>query len=465
MTINGKGISSKATFPVINPANEEAFAHAPDCSEEELNEAVAAAQKAFPKWAATDIKERRALIIAVANAIEANVEGLAKLLTTEQGKPFMASEMELRGAADWMRKTAQLEIPEISHEIDGSRFLTRHLPLGVVAAIPAWNYPVNLSALKIAPALLAGNTLILKPSPFTPLSMLKIAELAREILPPGVFSVVSGNDKLGPMMTSHPGFSKIGFTGSTATGRKIMESAAPTLKRLTLELGGNDPAIVMSDVDVKAVAQTLFWCSFTNSGQICMAAKRIYVHADIYNVFVKTIVEMAQTVKVGDGMNKDVQLGPISNRPQFERLVSLIQDSLDHHYEILVGGLPKKQLGYFVPVTVIGNPPESARIVQEEQFGPVLPIMKFTDVEDAISRANATEVGLGATVWCKDSELALSIAKRIESGTVWVNEAMHLSTEVPFGGLKQSGIGAEGGIKGLLEYTVPQTIWSKKEKS
>jgi acyl-CoA reductase-like NAD-dependent aldehyde dehydrogenase len=462
MTIGGNAVAGKANFPVINPATEEVVANVPDCTAEQLDAAIAAARNAFPTWSAQPIAERRRLIVQMADTILANAEGLSRIMTAEQGKPLSLAVMELQGAVDWMKRTAVLELPEHTVEEGEHRASVRRVPLGVIALIPAWNFPVNLSAIKSAPALLSGNTVVLKPSPFTPLSMLKIGELLRGVLPAGVLNVVSGGDQLGPMMTAHRGFDKVSFTGSTVTGRKVMASAAPTLKRVTLELGGNDPAIVMPDVDVEAVAQQLFWCAFANSGQICMAVKRIYVHEAIYDAFAAAMTKVARSVKVGNGLDEGVQLGPISNRPQFQRVKEIIQDSIDNGHRILTGGQSTAKQGFFVPVTLIDNPPEDARIVQEEQFGPVLPLLRFDDINDALARANAVPYGLGASVWCRNPELSLSIAQRLQSGTVWINEPMRLSPAAPFGGHKQSGIGSEGGVEGLVEYTVAQTIWSKR---
>jgi acyl-CoA reductase-like NAD-dependent aldehyde dehydrogenase len=336
------------------------------------------------------------------------------------------------------------------------------VPLGVVGAIAPWNFPILLACFKIAPALLAGNTVILKPSPFTTLTTLRIGELLRDVLPPGVLNVVSGGDELGPWMTSHSGIDKISFTGSSQTGRKVMASAAASLKRVTLELGGNDAAIVLPDIDVKKTAQELFWAAFGNSGQICIAVKRMYVHKDVYEPLKEALVAYAKTVKVGDGAEQGIQLGPIQNRLQYQRVISLIQDAKDKGYNFLMGGLPKAEKGYFVPITILDNPPEESRIVQEEQFGPVLPLLEFEDIDDAIVRANASEYGLGASVWSADEKKALAIGEQLSAGTVWINEAQHLSPFAAFGGLKQSGVGVENGIDGLLEYTAVQTITLKK---
>jgi acyl-CoA reductase-like NAD-dependent aldehyde dehydrogenase len=315
---------------------------------------------------------------------------------------------------------------------------------------------------KLGPALLSGNTVVLKPSPFTPLTTLKIGELARDIFPAGVLNIVSGGDDLGPWMTAHPGIDKISFTGSTATGKRVMASASENLKRITLELGGNDAAIVLDDVDVEAIAEKLFWAAFRNSGQICIATKRMYVHKDVYEPLKAALLAYAATVKMGDGSEQGVQLGPIQNHQQFARVVDLIKDAKDKGYTFLMGGDVADAPGYFVPITILDNPPETSRIVQEEQFGPVLPLLKFDDIDEVVGRANATDYGLGNSVWSADPDRALAVAQRLQSGTVWVNETQHLTPLAAFGGHKQSGVGVENGEEGLAEYTNAQTIVVKK---
>lgn len=463
MTIDGRAVPVAATFDVLNPASEAVIGKAPDCTREQLDEAIASARKAFPKWAATPIAERKKALMAMAGVLAQNVEGLKRLLTAEQGKTLDGAAGDVLGGAHWLSQTATLDIPEtVNEDSDVRKSITRHVPLGVVGAIAPWNFPILLACFKLGPALLAGNTVVLKPSPFTPLTTLKFGELLRSVLPPGVINVVSGGDNLGPWMTSHKGFDKISFTGSSATGRKVMESASASLKRVTLELGGNDPAIVLPDIDVEKTAQQLFWAAFGNSGQICIATKRMYVHKDVYEPLKAALIEVAKSVKVGDGSEQGTQLGPINNKLQFQRVVSLIKDAKEKGYKFLTGGLPENEKGYFVPVTILDNPPEDSRIVQEEQFGPVLPLIKFDDVDEVIGRANASEYGLGASVWSADTDKALEIAKQIQSGTVWVNEAQHLSPLVSFAGHKQSGVGVENGLEGLLEYTNAQTITVKK---
>jgi aldehyde dehydrogenase (NAD+) len=463
MTIGGKAVAGASSFAVLNPATEQAFAQAPDCSPEQLDQAVAAARAAFPAWAATPYAERQKLVASIAGILAANLDGLHRLLTREQGKTHANAQGDVMGGAHWCQQAATLELPVTVVEDTAERYgETRHVPIGVVGAIAPWNFPVILAFFKVAPALLAGNTVVLKPSPFTPLTTLKIGELLRGVLPDGVLNVVTGGDMLGPWMTSHPGIDKISFTGSTQTGRKVMASAAASLKRVTLELGGNDAAIVLPDVDVAAVAEKLFWAAFGNTGQICIATKRMYVHKDIYEPLKAALVDYAKTVKIGDGAEQGTQLGPIQNRPQYERVLDLIADAKAKGYDFILGGDVADTPGYFVPISIIDNPPENSRIVQEEQFGPVLPLLKFDNIEEAISRANASEYGLGASVWSADTAKALSIGSQLQTGTVWINETQHLSPLAAFGGHKQSGLGSEGALEGLLEYTNAQTTFVRR---
>jgi len=463
MTINGKAVSGAETFGVENPALADVFAQAPNCTQAELDEAVAAARAALPAWRKIPIAKRREMMQAIAGTIAQHAEELARLLTREQGKPFEQAMGDVLGGAHWFVETAKLDIPEVVSQDDEERYaVTRYEPIGVVAAIVPWNFPIILAAFKLAPALLAGNTIVLKPAPTTPLTTLRIGELIRDILPPGVMNVISGDDRLGPWLTGHPGINKISFTGSTQTGRKVMEGASKDLKKVTLELGGNDAAIVMPDVNVEAVAQQLFWAAFQNTGQICIATKRMYVHKDIYEPLKKALVDYAKTVKVGDGSQQGTQIGPIQNKAQYQRVLDLIQDSKDKGYKFLIGGEAATAPGYFVPVTILDNPPEDARIVQEEQFGPVLPLMSFDNVDEVVGRANDSIYGLGASVWSADLEAAQLLADRLETGTVWINETQHLSPHAVFGGAKQSGIGGEGGEHGLLEFCQPKTTFIRR---
>ncbi|MUZ64339.1 aldehyde dehydrogenase family protein [Agrobacterium vitis] len=459
MTIDGKAVSAASSFEVFNPATEEVIAKAPDASREQLEAAVSAAKAAFPAWSARPLAERQAFVARLGDAIEAHAEEFMRLLTREQGKAFKGAEWEVGGSAIWCREIAKQKLPlHVAEKTDGRTVETRRVPLGVVGGITPWNFPILLAVWKIAPALVAGNTMVLKPSPYTPLCTLKLGEIVRDILPPGVLNIVSGGNDLGSWLTQHKDISKISFTGSTATGRKIMEACSGNLKRITLELGGNDPAIVLPDVNVKETAEKLFWAAFQNSAQFCVAAKRLYIHEDIYDELAEALVAYARTVKVGDGAEQGTDLGPIQNRMQFEKLKNLLADAKDKGLRFLLGGEVDDRKGFFVPVTIIDNPPEDSRVVVEEAFGPVLPLLKFKDIDDVIHRANNTEYGLAASVWGKDIAAARGIAERIEAGTVWVNEIHSFSPHVAFGGHKQSGIGIENALEGLSEYTNSQTL-------
>lgn len=467
MTIAGKAVESVEAITVINPATGQPVATAPDCSTEQLDQAVASARAAFPAWRATSDSERGRILKTAAGVLMANADELMRLLTSEQGKPHEEARFEVMGAAYWLSSLAGMDIPvEVNEDSAERRSETHHVPIGVVAGISPWNFPVLLSFWKIAPALRAGNTMILKPSPFTPLTMLRIGELLRGVIPDGVLNIISGGDALGPKVTAHPDIDKVSFTGSTATGKRVMASAAVTLKRVTLELGGNDAAIILPDVDVDAVAKDLFWAAFRNSAQICIAAKRMYVHEAIYDQVAEALTSYAQTVKMGDGSEQGTELGPVQNKQQFDRVVEIINDCKENGFRFLTGGdVATDAPGYFIPVTIVDNPPEESRVVQEEAFGPILPLIRFRDLEDVISRANASEYGLAGSVWSADTDAALSIAARLQTGTVWINEVQHLSPFQAFAGHKQSGLGVENGLGGLLEYTMPQTITVKPAKA
>lgn len=463
--INGEMVSTGATMDVLNPANEQVIGQVPACGKDELDSAVAAARAAFKTWSKTPIEERRKVVQAVSATISENADELFRLLTAEQGKPHAQAQGEIGGAAAMAGAQATLDLDDEITEDSAQRLSrTRRVPVGVVGGIVPWNFPVMMAVQKIVPALLSGCTIVLKPSPFTPLTTLRLAELIKDVVPAGTVNIITGEDSLGPLITEHPDIDKITFTGSTATGKKIMEGASKDLKRITLELGGNDASIVLPDADVAKVAEQLFWSSFTNAGQICVAAKRIYIHEDIYDELSAAIAEYARHVKVGDGAQQGTAVGPIQNKKQYERVLELIQDAKDEGYKFLVGGDTDKEIpGYYVPVTILDNPPENARIVAEEQFGPVMPLMKFATVDEAIARANASEYGLAGAVWTNDTDKGVEVAEQMETGTVWVNEFLHLSPFAPFGGHKQSGFGAEYGKEGLLEFTYPQVITVKRE--
>lgn len=459
MTINGAAATAEKTLAVINPAKAATFFRVPDCTAVQLDDAVRAARSAQPAWAARPIEERKEKVVAMAAILTDNIEELQRLLTAEQGKTLADAAGEISYAAYWFQSAANLDLPvELVEELPERRTETHRVPLGVVGAILPWNYPVLLLAWKLVPGLVAGNCMVIKPSPFTPVTTLRIGELLRDCLPPGVVNIVSGGDDLGRWMTDHRGIDKISFTGSTATGKQIVKSAADSMKRVTLEMGGNDAAIVFPDVDIPAVSEALFWGAFTNSGQVCVAAKRIYIHEDIYDAFREAFIKYAGTIEIGDGSQKGVRLGPIQNQPQFERVRSLIDDARAQGQTVRSVGQVPAGPGYFIPLTIIDNPPDNSRIVVEEPFGPVVPLLKFSNENDVIRRANDSPFGLAGSVWSADINRAAAVARRLECGTVWINGIHDSPIDSPIAGHKQSGLGVENGQHGLLEYTNAQTV-------
>jgi acyl-CoA reductase-like NAD-dependent aldehyde dehydrogenase len=311
--------------------------------------------------------------------------------------------------------------------------------------------------------LLAGNTLVLKPSPFTPLATLKMGELLNQVLPPGVLNVISGGDELGKWMTSHPVPRKVSFTGSVATGKHVAASAAPDLKRVTLELGGNDPAMVLDDVDPVEVADKLFAGAFGNTGQICSAIKRVYVPEGMQDAIVERLAEKANAAKVGDGFEEGVEYGPINNKPQFDRVKELVAEAIDKGANVAAGGKAMDRPGYFFEPTILSGVSEGVRIVDEEQFGPALPVMTYRHESEALDRANATTFGLSGSVWSSDPDRAAAVADKIEAGTVWVNTHLALAPHQPFGGFKWSGLGVENGPWGLAAFSEIQVQYRAKK--
>lgn len=460
LIVDGKPLHTSDGFDVIDPATGRVFARSPLASREDLDRTVAAARRAFPKWAATPIEERARAVERIADAVEAERESLGALLSREQGKPRHSSAAsEIMGALVWARATAKLRPPvELIKDDENELVEVHRRPLGVVGSITPWNYPIMIAAWHIMPALVAGNTVILKPSPNTPLSTLRLIEIANEHLQPGVLNTVAGGGVLGQAMAEHSGIDKIVFTGSTPTGRRIMASGSSNLKRLTLELGGNDAAIVLADVDVDAIAPKIFSKSFGNSGQTCAALKRLYVHEAVHDALASKLAELARNAKVGAGHDPSTQFGPVQNRAQFEYICKLAEDAKAKGGRFLSGGAPLDRDGYFFPLSVVVDVTDGMRVVDEEQFGPILPIIRFSDPEDALARANANESGLGGSVWSSDIAKARALAERMQAGTVWVNDHSTISPDAPFGGAKQSGVGTEFGLHGLDEFMQLQTL-------
>jgi acyl-CoA reductase-like NAD-dependent aldehyde dehydrogenase len=459
MTIGGERVAGTRSFPVTDPATGQVFAVAPDCSDAELERAVAAAGSAFATWRAGD-DARRQVMRAAADRIEAHASELGALMTQEQGKPVGEATGEVMSAVQWLRFYADLESSvQVLQDSDWAHVeLLRH-PIGPVAAITPWNAPIGLAFWKIAPALRAGNTLVVKPSPYTPLSSLKVGEILADVLPDGVLNVISGQDPLGAKLSAHPEIRKISFTGSTASGRKVAVAAAEDLKRVTLELGGNDPAIVLEDADVEMTAAAIFGSSMTNVGQICVAVKRAYVHHSLYDDVVSALAERAKGVRLGHGLDEGVTHGPLVNKPQLDRVAGMVDAAVHAGATIAAGGQAPEGPGYFHAPTILTDVTDDMAIVADEQFGPALPVLPYRDLDEAIARANATHFGLGSSVWTADVERGAEIAARIAAGTTWVNAHLYLLPDLPFGGVKSSGIGIENGIWGLHEFTTMQVVY------
>jgi acyl-CoA reductase-like NAD-dependent aldehyde dehydrogenase len=458
MTINGERVSAENQIGVINPATGAEFATAPDASREQMDQAVATAVAAGRAWARDEDRRVEALK-AVADVIDANVEELARILTSEQGKPLAAAAFEVGETARWIRAAADLDMHRETIVDNGVVHTElRRRPHGVVAAITPWNFPLLLLGWKLGPALRAGNTVVLKPSPYTPLSTLRVGEIAQKVLPAGVFNVVSGGDELGAWLTTHPDVRKISFTGSVATGKLVAAAAAPDLKRYTLELGGNDAAIILDDADPAAIAKGVFWGGFINCGQICAGIKRVFVPEHMHDAVVEAIAERARIVRMGPGTEPGMQLGPIQNKMQFDRVSGLVHDALEAGATAVAGGRPMERDGYFFEPTILTGVSEGMRIVDEEQFGPAMPVLTYKTLDEAITRANATNFGLSASVWSSDIERAAKVAEELDCGMAFVNDHLALSPDVPFGGSKWSGVGVENGPWGLEEFTQLQAI-------
>ncbi len=458
LLIDGKLVDGDSTMSVINPANEEVLSECPRASKAQLDQAVAAAKAAFPAWSAKPIDERRAALLAMADAIQNDLQNLARILTQEQGKPIGDAMGEVFGCAAFFRYFASLDLPtKVIEDSADKKVVASRRPLGVVGAIVPWNFPLILMAFKVPAALLAGNTVILKPAATTPLATLRIAELVKDLAPAGVLNVIADANDLGGAITAHPDICKVSFTGSTETGKKVMAGAADALKRVTLELGGNDAAIVLADNDPKEAAPKIFQGAFQNSGQVCIAIKRAYVHESIYDEMCDELAKLANAAVVGDGLQQGVNLGPLQNKTQFEKVMGYIE-SAKSDGKIIAGGGRATEKGYFIQPTIVRDITDGAKLVDEEQFGPVLPVIKIKDGMDAVARANNSEYGLGGSVWSKDLDKAWELASQMNTGTVWINKHADLAPNIPFGGAKLSGVGTELGEEGLSEFTQMHVI-------
>ena len=447
---------------IPDAATGETMGYAPVHGVDDLNRVVAAARAAQPAWAALGHAERSAILRRTADEVEAHAEELARIIAQEQGKPLNGpgARFEAGACAAWIRNAADTALePEVVFEAPGTRSELHYGPLGVVGAIGPWNWPAMIAIWQIAPSLRMGNTVVSKPSEYTPLSVLAVAELMNRHLPEGVLTVVSGGRDVGEAIAAHPDIDKVMFTGSTKTGREIVKSSAGNLARLTLEMGGNDPGIILPGTDVKAIAENLFWGVFINTGQTCASLKRLYVHDSQYEEVVTTLADMAAGMPMGPGLDETSVLGPLSNKQQFDIVSRLVDDARSRGARIVTGGEAAPELGpHFYRATVVADIDDGAPLVDEEQFGPAIPVIRYTDVDDAVARANASDQGLGASVWGNDVAAAVAVAQRIEAGTVWINQHGTLNPDVPFGGVKGSGYGMEFGREGLKAVAAPKVI-------
>lgn len=409
--IGGKPVEGVGVMGVINPATEEAFATIARSDEALVDRAVESAAEAQKLWRKTSIAERRQALMKLADGLNARAEELAKAITLEQGKPLPDAQGEVAWAEAFVRIFADMDLPvETLIDNEEKRVELHRQPLGVVACIIPWNFPLHIACFKVPNAILAGNSCIIKPAPTTPVSATILAEICAEVFPAGLVNTVIDQNDLGQYLTEHPGVAKVSFTGSTQTGKRVMASAAGTLKRVTLEMGGNDAAIVLPDVDVKDVAAKLYQAAFLNCGQVCLAVKRVYAHESIYDDLCDELVRHAEAAVVGDGFGDGVQFGPVNNRMQYEKLLGLI-DGAAKSGKVLCGGKIEGGKGYFIRPVIVRDVKDGDDIVDQEQFGPVLPVISYKNIDDAIASANRLEVGLGGSVWSKDLDKASEIAQ------------------------------------------------------
>ena len=454
--------ASGPTKIIFDPATGEKVGEAPVHDLDYLEKAVAGAVAVQPAWAALGHTGRSAALLKAADAVERSAEALAQLLSREQGKPLNGpnARFEVGACAAWLRAAATIPLePELVVDDGETRAELHYKPIGVVGAIGPWNWPMMITVWQIAPALRMGNAAVVKPSGNTPLSVLALIKVINEELPEDLLSVVSCGREVGARLTNHPAIGKIMFTGSTAAGKTIIKSSADTVKRLTLELGGNDAGIVLPDADAKAIAQDLFWGAFINTGQTCAALKRLYVHEDIYDAVCEELTAVAAAMPMGNGLDENNVLGPLQNKSQYDIVANLVQAAKDSGARVLLGGTPDTdQSGYFYPTTLIADIDNENPLVAEEQFGPALPIIRYSTVDEAVEMANSLDVGLGASVWSSDLPAAREVAARIQAGSVWINKHGVVDPRIPFGGAKQSGYGLEFGVEGLKALGIPQVI-------
>ena len=448
---------------IKDPATGELVGYAPEPTVEDLDRAVVKAREAQKSWAAKSFEERTNVMMAVADALDENAEQLAQLLSREQGKPLNGpnARFEVGACSAWLRATAAIEVkPEVLFDDESGKAELHWRPLGVVGAVGPWNWPMMITMWQIAPNLKMGNATVIKPSEYTPLSVLAMVSVMNRVLPEGLVQVIAGGRDVGEAFTAHKDIDKIMFTGSIETGKAIAKASAETLKRVTLELGGNDAGIVLDDVDPAAIAEDLFWGAFINTGQTCAALKRLYVPDSIYDEVVEELRKVAEAMPMGVGLGEENVLGPLQNQMQLDVVKRLVQAAKDGGARIVTGGeeRPADEAGFFYPATLVADIDNGNPLVAKEQFGPALPIIRYTDVEEAIQMANGLELGLGSSVWSSNRERALEVANRLEAGTTWINKHGAIDPRMPFGGAKQSGYGVEFALEGLKEVAQPHVI-------
>ncbi|HEX3802182.1 MAG TPA: aldehyde dehydrogenase family protein [Solirubrobacteraceae bacterium] len=457
--VDGRIFRDGQTFSVDDPSTGRELAQCPEATIELVGAALKAAAAAQPGWTERPIEERRAVLREMADALEREADQVATVISAESGKHISQSSLELQGALIGLRYWAEFEIPvDVVRDDETERVTLERMPVGVVAAIVPWNSPIVLLAHKVGPALLPGNTIVVKPSPFTPLSALVVARIWKDIVPAGVVNIVAGGDDVGKTMVSHKATRMISFTGSIGAGMAIMESAAKDLKRVALELGGNDAAIVLDDVDLKQIAPRLYGHAFMWTGQICAAIKRLYVPREKFEETVQALAELAESERVGGPYEEGVTMGPLTTEQQLNRVKELVDDAVAAGAEVRAGGKPLDRDGWFYSPTILTGVGAGVRVVDEEQFGPVLPVIPYDDVDEAISQANDTDFGLGASVWSNDVERAKQVARRLDAGSTWINRHAVPGADLPFGGVKHSGVGRENGLPGLDHYCELRTV-------
>ncbi|MEI5134533.1 aldehyde dehydrogenase family protein [Streptomyces libani] len=450
-------------FAVLDPSTGEAFDEAPDQQPDVLDAVVGRACEAWRSWRADPVARATALR-AAADAVEAAGADIAPLLTREQGKPLAESYAEIARAAARLRYFAGLDTrPQPITDGRPVHSEIRWRSLGPVAAIVPWNFPLQLASAKFAPALAAGNTMVLKPSPFTPLATRLLGSVLSSALPEDVLTIVTGREPLGARLATHPGIRHVTFTGSIPTGQAVAEGAAASLARVTLELGGNDAAILLEDVEVERIADRLFWSAFRNCGQVCMAVKRVYAPARLYSQVVEALAQRAKTAVVGAGLDPGSQLGPVNNAPQLARVERYTAQALADGARAVAGGHRLDRPGYFFAPTILADVPSDSPVVTQEQFGPVLPVLPYRSLDEAVEAANDTGFGLGGSVWGTDLDRAEAVAGRLECGTAWINHHAELSLAQPFAGIKQSGVGVAGGLWGLYGNLRPFVVHRPQE--